>query len=47
MGVELAAKQASSYGDLENDDYTDSQLVYHVKNSLKAALEVEAIYIFQ
>ncbi|KAL3527319.1 hypothetical protein ACH5RR_011975 [Cinchona calisaya] len=39
MGVELAAEQASSYGDLDNFHYTDSQLVYHVKNALKAALE--------
>lgn len=41
MGVELAGEQACSYGDLENDiNITDSELVYHVRNALKAALEV-------
>ncbi|KAL3525146.1 hypothetical protein ACH5RR_013518 [Cinchona calisaya] len=40
MGVELAAETASSYGELENNvNITDSELVFHVRNALKAALE--------
>ena len=39
MGVQLAAD--SNFAELDNVNLSDSELVYHVRNALKTALEVK------